>query len=131
WKSDERSLALFARTLIAPSDRNLINFSLNAGINVAAGDADTLGLGYGMGHVSGRAADLDRDTAAFTGTAYPIRGAEHFIEATYQRKLAGWWTVQPDLQYVINPGAGVPNPLNPAKRIGNELVLGLRTTVTF
>jgi porin len=39
--------------------------------------------------------------------------------------------LQPDFQYVINPGAGIQNPNNPSKRIGNEAVLGLRSIVTF
>jgi hypothetical protein len=29
------------------------------------------------------------------------------------------------------PSGGIPNPVNPAKRIGNEAVFGARTVVTF
>jgi len=32
---------------------------------------------------------------------------------------------------VFNPGGGVPNPDQPGQRIGNALVLGLRTVITF
>ncbi len=39
--------------------------------------------------------------------------------------------VQPDVQYVVNPGAGIPNPANPAENLHNELVAGVRTIVTF
>jgi porin len=31
------------------------------------------------------------------------------IEMTYQAQLKPWWVLQPDLQYVINPGGGVLN----------------------
>jgi porin len=42
-----------------------------------------------------------------------------------------WLQVQPDFQYVFNPGDGILNPDNPTQRIGNELILGTRATITF
>jgi len=75
--------------------------------------------------------DLDRDIAHFTGAAVPVRSAEHFIELTYQYQLAPWWQVQPDFQYMINPGGGIQNPEVPSERVGDEAVLGLRTTIAF
>jgi porin len=39
--------------------------------------------------------------------------------------------VQPDFQYFWMPGGGVVNPTNPARRIGNEAVFGIRTNVVF
>jgi porin len=130
-----RSVGIFVRLMAAPADRNLIDFSLNAGVNIKAPlpgrDDDTFGIGYGLAHVSGNASDLDRDTAFFSGTAYPIRSAEHFIEVTYQIQLAPWWQLQPDFQYVFNPGGGILNPLNPAQRIRDEAVFGVRTNITL
>ena len=130
-----RSIGVFARVMGAPADRNPIDFSVNAGVNVKAllpGRADdSLGLGYGLAHVSRRLSALDADTGSFAGAPYPVRGTEHFIELTYQCQIAPWWVLQPDLQYVWNPGGGIPNPLEPARRISDELVLGLRTVVTF
>ena len=130
-----RSVSAFARIYGAPSDRNLVDWSLNAGVDLNAPlrgrKGDTFGIGYGWAHVSGRAAEIDRDTGFFTSAAYPVRTAEHFIELTYRYQVAPWCTVQPDLQYIINPGGGLPNPRNPSRRIGNELVFGLRTIVTF
>ena len=77
------------------------------------------------------AAGLSQDRAFFTGLPIPTRSSETFIELTYQAQLAPWWVMQPDLQYVFNPGGGIPNPNVPGQRIGNELVLGLSSTVTF
>jgi porin len=137
WRETQgpRSLGVFLRVMGAPADRNLVDFSLNAGINLAAPlpgrDNDTLGIGYGWAHVSSAASALDRDTARFNGSAYPIRGSEHFIEVTYQMQLAPWWQLQPDFQYVIDPGGGIQNPLDTARRVGDEAILGLRTTITF
>ena len=60
-----------------------------------------------------------------------MRGSETFIEVTYQFQATGWWQLQPDFQYVFNPGGGIQNPNNPAKRVGNEAIFGLRSIVTF
>jgi porin len=138
WRPDPQgpeSLGVFVRVMGAPDDRNLINFSADAGLTLKAPlptrDNDTVGIGYGLANVSPSASALDSETASVTGTAYPVRSSESFIELTYQYQIAPWWQVQPDLQYVFMPGGGIPNPLVPGQRIGNELVLGLRTQVTF
>ncbi len=60
-----------------------------------------------------------------------MRGAETFLEATYQAQILPSWQIQPDVQYVINPGAGLANPDQPTQKIKNEFVIGLRTTITF
>jgi porin len=53
------------------------------------------------------------------------------LEATYLFQLTPWLQVQPDFQYVFNPGGGLPSLGAPGKRVGDAAVLGLRTTVTF
>ena len=138
WRPAEdspRSVGVFARLMGAPGDRNLINFSVNAGATLKAPlpgrDNDTFGVGFGVAKVSPAAAGFDSDTAVFSGSPMPIRGSEVFIEVTYQFQLAGWWQLQPDFQYVFNPGGGVLNPNNPAQRVGNEAIFGLRSAVTF
>ncbi len=137
WRAADgpRSVGVFGRIMGAHADRNLIDWSINAGVNMKAPlpgrTGDTFGIGYGWAHVSTRAGDLDKDRMTFSGTAIPIRSSETFIELTYQAQIAPWWTVQPDLQYVRNPGGGLLNPVNPSERIGDELVFGLRTTLTF
>lgn len=132
---DPQSVAVFARAMGAPPDQNMIQFSLDAGMDLKAPlpgrDNDTFGIGYGLAQVSTRAIALDRDTVQATGVPMPIRSNEQFIEVTYQAQFAPWWQVQPDFQYVFNPGAGISNPNNTAQRIGNEAVVGLRTNITF
>jgi porin len=138
WNSDEledRTLNVFARAMGAPqADRNLIDFSMNAGLTlhepIPLRDSDTVGIGMGYTHVSSRAAALDQDTAiANPGTYTPIRSSETFIEATYQYQVTPWWQVQPDFQYVFNPGAGAAD--NSGNRIGNEAIIGIRTNIAF
>jgi len=135
-EESDRSVSVFARAMGTPqSDRNLIDFSLNAGIvfhePFLHRDDDTVGLGMGYAHVSGRAAALDAATAAYTGAYTPIRNGETFLEATYQYQVTPWWQLQPDVQYVFNPGAGIANPNVPTQRVKNETVLGLRTNIVF
>ena len=137
WRPDPnqpRALGVFARLIGAPGDRNLVNFSVNAGIAVKAPlpgrEDDSFGVGFGLAKISPRAVRFDRDTNAFAGP-YPIRSSETFIEVTYQALIAPWWQIQPDFQYVFTPSGGVPNPLVPGKRIGNAAIFGLRSNVTF
>jgi porin len=138
WRPAEdspRSISVFARVMGAPGDRNLINLSVNAGVTLKAPfqgrDDDTVGIGFGIAQVSGGARAFDRDTAFFSGVAAPVRTTETFIEVTYQFTVAPWWQLQPDFQYVFNPGGGIVNPNAPTQRIGNEAIFGLRSTITF
>jgi porin len=135
--AEARAVGIFARVMGAPDDRNLISFNLNAGVTLKSPfegrDNDTAGLGVGYGLISSGARTLDQAAASFAGpTVYsPVRSSETFIEATYQIQLAPWWQVQPDFQYVFNPGGGIVDPADPAKRIGDEAVFGMRTNITF
>lgn len=133
WRPNATSpegAGVFARVMGAPeSDRNLITFAANAGLTwkdpFPGRDNDTLGVGMGFAKISSRAAQLDRQSGL------PARSSETYIELTYQYQLAAWWVVQPDFQYVFNPGGGVLNPVNPTKKIGDEAVFGLRTIIVF
>jgi porin len=131
----DQSFGVFARAMGAPGDRNLVDFSLNAGIvwraPLPGRPNDAFGIAYGLAKISGRAAALDRDRIFFTGLPFPVRSNEQIVEVTYQRQLAPWWQLQPDFQYVCRPGGGARNPGDPMRRLGNEAVLGLRTIITF
>ncbi|KGT00930.1 carbohydrate-selective porin, OprB family protein [Burkholderia pseudomallei] len=67
----------------------------------------------------------------FQTPGYPVRRAETLIEATYQYQVTPWWQLQGDFQYAFRPGGGIPNPNEPGSRIGNEAIVGVRTTITF
>jgi porin len=132
----DRTVNVFGRVTAAPqADRNLITLGVNAGVTVHEPfmhrDSDTFGLGMGFAKVSGSAAALDQSRAYYTGAYVPERGSETFIEATYQYQATSWWQIQPDVQYVFTPGGGLANPNDPGKRIGNELIMGVRTNILF
>ena len=131
-----RTIALFARVMGTPlKDRNLIDFSLNAGMVFHSPfryrTDDTFGIGVGEAHVSSQASAYDADNNAYNGTTSPVRSSEKFVELTYQYQVTPWLQVQPDNQYVFNPGAGVVDPNDASRRLKNELVLGVRTNISF
>lgn len=134
WRSardPNRTLNLFTRVMGTPqADRNLVDFSANLGFvlrdPLTYRTADTFAAGLGYAHVSRRAAGADRDAALISGTYAPVRSDETFVEGTYQYQVTPWLQLQPDVQYVFNPGGGVANPNNPQTRTRNELVLGVR-----
>jgi porin len=132
----DRAISIFARALGSPEeDRNLIDFSLNAGLTfhepIFHRDDDNCGIGMGYAKVGDHAAGLDRDTDFYTGAFHPVRSGETFVEATYQYQLTAWCQLQPDFQYVFNPGAGIANPNVPGQRVKGEAVVGLRMNVLF
>jgi porin len=131
----DRTVNVFARVMGAPQvNRNLITFSANAGVTVHEPflhrDADTFGIGMGFAKVSGYASALDQASAVSSGYT-PTRSSETYVEVTYQYQATPWLQIQPDAQYVFTPGGGVADPNNPGHRIGNELVLGVRTNILF
>jgi porin len=131
---EQTRLSVFARAGVVPSDRNLIDVYADAGLtyNGPFGRADDrIGLGLAFARVSSAARGFDADVARFTGQFHPIRSGETLLELTYQLQLTPWWQLQPDFQYVFNPGGGIPNPIAPSRRIGDAAVLGMRTTITF
>jgi porin len=131
----DRTINLFGRVMGTPEvDRNLISVGLNAGMvfhePILHRDDDTFGIGMGYARVSSRASALDRDTAFYTGAFTPIRSGETYVEVTYQFAAASWLLLQPDIQYVFNPGGGLASTTGTGK-IGDELVLGVRTIISF
>ncbi len=144
WRGNadpNHSVNAFARVMGAPQgDRNLILFSMNAGIVVHEPFRnradDTFGVGMGYAHVSSGAQALDRNVAIHAAISQPdgvnpVRGGETYVEATYQYQLRPWWQIQPDFQYLFDPGGGVADPNAPGRRVKDEAVLGLRTNILF
>jgi porin len=135
--SADRGVGVFAMAMGLPGDRNLSDFFLAGGITwtgpFAGQEGDVLGLGFGVMRLSNAVRAFGADTVAFTGSGNPYRASETFVELTYQYQVAPWWMLQPDVQYIINPGAGLPSPLNGNRAVPlrNALTMGLRATVTF
>jgi porin len=140
WRSNadsNRTMSAFARAMGAPQvDRNLVDFSLNAGFVIkdpfTYRTDDSFGLGMGYAHVSSQVAGLASDTGVYSpGTYNPQPHGETFVEATYQYQVYPWLQMQPDVQYVFHPGGGEANPNDPTQRVQDELVLGLRAIIAL
>ncbi len=129
----EEGIGVFFRGMVAPADSNLVTYSINAGITwrepFEHRENDVAGIGFGRANISSRAVALDQDSAFYTSMAIPLRTAETYLELTYQYQIVPWWQIQPDVQWVFNPGGGILNPNNLARgqTIANELVVGVRT----
>lgn len=138
WRPDPNSdagIGVFLRVSGDPGDRNLVNVFADGGLSWKAPlpgrPNDTLGIGVGWARISDTARALDADTAFYTGKPTPRRTSETVLEATYQATVRPWLQLQPDFQYVFNPGGGILNPVRPGKLIGDAAVIGVRTSITF
>ena len=131
----KKGIAAFVSAAASPSDRNLMDFYAAGGVNfigvLAPRPADRFGLAAAFSHMSPSVTAFDRDTAVFSGESAPARDYELALELTYQAVVFPGWTLQPDLQYIVHPGGGAPDPAHPTSRIPNAAVIGLRANVTF
>jgi porin len=133
----ERTLSLFLRPTLSPQgDRNFVTFGLDGGLALRdplpGRKDDTFALGFGYQRIGAGAVGYSVDAAAFNPGVYtPKRSYEAVFEATYQYQATAAIQVQPDLQFVRNPGGGMANPYQPNGRIGDAWVTGLRVNVSF
>jgi len=132
----KKGIAGFARMAASPSNRNLMNFYAEAGVNFIGiwkgRPDDTFGCAAAFSNLSPPISALDRDAAFFAGQALPVRTYELALEVTYQAQIGPSWIVQPDFQYIFRPGGGVIDPVNPAVgKIPGAAVFGLRTSISF
>lgn len=131
----DQGIGVFVRITGASGDRNPVSAFFNAGATwkgvISARPDDTLGIGIGLARISDNASAADRDVALFSGAPYPVRTHETVLELTYQAAVTPWLTVQPDFQYIFNPGGGQPGLKNPARKAADAAVLGLRGVVVF
>lgn len=78
---------------------------------------DEAGIAFAAAHFG----DPERDALALASQR--TKPTELQVEATYRAVLTPWLTLQPDVQYVINPGG--------RRDLPNALLFGLRTQVGF
>lgn len=101
-------------------DRDPLGLLVNTGFTwtgaIEGRDEDAFGLGFVWTRLTpGQTAD--------TGLQGPNRGNEFVVEATYQAQVTPWFELQPDLQFVVQPGGGDALP--------DALVIGLSATIDF
>jgi len=135
WRGGASSVNVFLRGGLVPSDRNLVSAYIDGGVGIngpfAGRPDDKLTFGIAYAQISGNASALDRDTLLIAGPPYPIRDGETVLELSYLAQIMPYWSIQPDIQYIVRPGGSVPDPNNPLRRIGDALVVGSRSTINF
>lgn len=114
-----RALSFFNRAGFAPDDRNTVTRYGDAGFNYKgfcpSRDQDVPGLAFSYTELSHKLVDeLNR----------PLRSHhEAVLELTYQAVCGSHLSIQPDLQFIFNPGATEP--------ACTAIVSGIRFTVKF
>ncbi|HEY1300453.1 MAG TPA: carbohydrate porin, partial [Stellaceae bacterium] len=130
--TEAQGVGLFLRIMQAPADRNLVDFYVGGGVNwkgpLPGRSHDAAGLAVTHIGLGAEAVKFAGDAAFFTGFGVPARPGETIVEATYRARLTPWLKLQPDVQYVVNPGAGITAAPAPLK---NDLIFGIRVTVDF
>ncbi|MEO6054776.1 MAG: carbohydrate porin [Chthoniobacterales bacterium] len=121
YKAAGKTIGFFMRGGFAPSNVSFVSGYIDTGFNfigfVPGRDSDIVGLAFSRSFIS---SDYSH-SSQFAGG--PAAYAENVLEATYKMNVTPWWSLQPDLQFIVNPGGNVGSP--------SALVLGLRTTVSF
>jgi porin len=131
----DKGIGLFVRGSVSPEETSVVDYYIDSGLNfsglVPGRSDDSFGVGAAFTHISAAAREQDM-VIAETMPGYPIRNYEATIEATYQVQVMQGFTVQPDFQYSIHPGANAPNPDDPLGRpIPNAAIFGLRASLSY
>ena len=121
YGTEDQGASLFVRTGFADEAVNQFSNYLGGGV-VYTGffpgrDEDQLGLAVASAINGGHYKYLQ----SLNGT--PVDGAEVAIELTYLAEFWSGFSIQPDIQYIVNPGTD--------QSLGNALAVGLRTGVAF
>jgi porin len=130
WREQPESaegLYAFLRAGASPRDRSFFEFVVDGGFTcqglIPTRNEDVFGMGAVYARVSRDVRRSERLDAAANGTSYRgFSDHETVLEAFYSVQITKWWTVQPDVQWIFDPGAT-------GGRDG--LVLGLRTSFVF
>lgn len=114
-----RGLDAFIRLGYSEEDRSVVTFGVDAGLNFSGllpGRPDDV---LGLGAIYAR---IGRSFAA-SQPDHPLWCNETVFEATYKIVIAPWWSLQPDLQYILHTGGSTAIP--------NTVVVALRVDLLF
>lgn len=130
-----RSLSGFLRASFSPRDRNLIDLYADGGLAltgpVPGRPADVVGIGFAIARISPAIRALARDNRSLAGTPGPLPDFEAVAELSYRLQLGSGLQLQPNVQFVVHPGARLPRSPGIGVATKDALILGLRTSVRF
>ena len=117
-----QGVGFFARFAGAPDDRNLVDFYFDVGVTftgmIPGRPDDALAIGYAYTGISDEVRAFNVDSGDPAGA-----GHEGLIEVAYTMEVMDGWTLQPDFQYIFNPGGGTEGD--------DAAVVGARSTFAF
>lgn len=120
--SFDRGLATFARVAFEPANLNTMSFYCDTGFNYKGlfpkREKDLLGAAVSFGQMSSTGLNSIQQAQGTIPS-----WTDMIVELTYQAQITPFLSLQPDLQYVINPGT--------TQNLPNALLIGLRANVTF
>ena len=126
---EPKGIGLFGRVIGAPTDQNLADFYADGGITFSGmiphRPDDTLGIGLAYTGISSEAHGFDLNSGLAVARTHEV-----LAEVCYTAQLKPGWTVQPDFQYIWQPGGGMPEPSGKGT-VENAAVWGMRTTINF
>ena len=117
-QSNTTGLGAFASCAVAPADRNQVSLYVDCGINYnglfPGRDNDVFGFALSYTKISGN----------YLVNNIPVdSGHETVLEVTYRIQVTDHIDIQPDFQYIFDPGALRHRP--------NAVVAGVRYDLTF
>lgn len=120
---EPQGVGIFARVIGAPQDRNLIDWYFDGGVTFTGmfrnRPNDALAIGFAYTNIADTVSAFDVD---FGEAA--IRNYEALIEICYTYEIKPGWSLQPDFQYIFQPGGNVAGQKDAA-------VVGARTSISF
>jgi porin len=121
-------IAIFNRSAISPSDRNLVNLEIDSGIvfagMVSGRPNDNFGASVIYSRFSNSVRAFDQDQINFGNLTTPPRDYEINLELTYVAEVVPGWTIQPVYTYIWHPsGTGIRYP--------DAQVVGMRSVVRY
>ena len=120
---EAKGVGLFARVIGAPEDRNLIDWYFDGGITFTGmfrnRPGDALAIGFAYTNISNQVSAFDVDFGEPVARSY-----EALIEICYTFEVKPGWSIQPDFQYIFQPGGNVAGQKD-------ATVVGARTSITF
>jgi porin len=120
---DPQGVGIFARFIGAPEDRNLIDFYFDGGFTfsgmIPGRPNDGFAIGFAYTNISDQVSAFDVDFGE------PVaRNYEALIEICYTFQINDGFSIQPDFQYIFQPGGNVAGQKD-------ATVVGARTSISF
>ncbi|HQS14136.1 carbohydrate porin [Reyranella sp.] len=123
----DRGLTAFAVIAYAAPDTAMLEYIGQLGLllrgTFAEREGDSIGLAVSYSKVSSTLVAVQNAANAVAPGSVGVQSAETTIELNYRAQLTPWFSLMPNVQYVIRP--------NGVTTIPNALVLGLQVRLTF